>query len=297
MLQHNSELAEIGLAEDVLAFPENGHRSDSSADPIQYIRELQVKRRFCIKLQIRQENAVRALIARYCGYSSLADEATRAKLFRKAGKILAAWGKERANLSEDEKRAGMLAADEIAMFFSVQEPLRKRRADIEKEMRALVRFLPGYEFAASVAGFGELGFAVLVAEAGDLAKYPHDRLWKRLGLAPYEGKAYSAWRKAGGLTSEQWVAGGFSPHRLAEIFSCITEPLFRRQSMVSRKPNNQYSGYYRDVYNVRRAKCERQYPEWSKAHLHNDAMRIMTKKLIRDLWRAWRRDVAELAAA
>jgi hypothetical protein len=46
-------------------------------------------------------------------------------------------------------------------------------------------------------------------------------------------------------------------------------------------------GPYRLIYDERRAKVEAAHSEYSKMRLHMDALRIMTKELLRDLLIAW----------
>ena len=47
-------------------------------------------------------------------------------------------------------------------------------------------------------------------------------------------------------------------------------------------------GPYRAAYDYRRARTAETHPDWPKARSHNDASRYMTKRLVRDLWAAWR---------
>lgn len=153
----------------------------------------------------------------------------------------------------------------------------------------MVHELPVYEWAKGVHGLGDLGLAVLLAEAGDLSKYPtKGHLWKRLGLAPMDGKAMSSWRSSGGLTADDWVEAGYSPRRRAEIHACIADPMFRLQTMVD--------GPYRAIYDRRRAATALSHPDWTKGHSHMDALRVMTKYLVRDLWREWNRAASSSSA-
>lgn len=45
---------------------------------------------------------------------------------------------------------------------------------------------------------------------------------------------------------------------------------------------------YRVVYDTRRAHTATTHPDWSDGHSHNDALRIASKAILRDLWRAGR---------
>ena len=148
-------------------------------------------------------------------------------------------------------------------------------------MRAIARSLPVWERVAQIPGFGDLGLAVLVAEAGDdLSAYPHhEHLWSRLGLAPFQGKAGSTWRRSGGLTKQQWTDEfRYNPIRRGTIAGDVGLPLFFAKS----------SNAYGAVYTARRAHTASTRPEWTALHSHNDARRIMTKALVKDVWRAWR---------
>ena len=96
----------------------------------------------------------------------------------------------------------------------------------------------------------------------------------------------------GGLNADDWTNAGYNPKRRAEIYSCIDEPLFRQQSGNADKETGEVTkeaGPYRKVYDARRARTAETHPDWSKAQSHKDALRIMTKQLIADLWSEWRR--------
>jgi len=244
------------------------------------LQELQVRRKFCIGLATKQTNATGALVRRALGFKWDDDEAKREGVKARCAKIVSAALAGKDHTGDNQEVAELLSAD-FAVVIQALAPLEKRRNEIERDMAKLARKLPGYAFAESVKGFGDKAFAVLVGETGDLSNYSKaDKLWKRLGLAPFEGKAFSTWRKTGGLTAEDWTAAGYAPRRRAEIHSCVSDPLFRWQTKSQ--------GPYRAVYDARRAKMTEAYPERSKGHLHNDALRIMTKKLVSDLWSEWR---------
>ncbi len=254
------------------------------------LAELQVRRKFCIGLANKQTNAAGALVRRMLGFGA-ADEGGREKLKARAAKIVAGVMNCVVPSEDDADIAFALSADLEVVRLAVA-PIEKRRHEVELQMKRIVRQLPVYPWAKSVRGLGELGLAVIIAEAGDLLKYPTKRkLWRRLGLAPFNGKAYSTWRSKGGLTSEDWIEAGYAPRRRAEIHACVGEPLFRQQSIKTAP-----AGPYRVVYNVRRAKCEMTHPDWTKAHLHMDGLRIMTKRLVSDLWSEWRRSMSSLDA-
>ena len=235
--------------------------------------ELQRRRKFWIgvetKLAKSFQSYVRGALGAFAG-----DEAVNAE----AGRIVAA---VMAGKAVDHEIGDLIASDALA-FRTAIAPAQEARAVIELDMKKTARRLPAYAFVKSVKGFGDLAFCMLVGEAGDLGAYDrHDKLWKRLGLSPHDGKAYSTWRSAGGLTADQWVAAGYAPRRRAEVFAVIQEPLFRHQTASQ--------GPYRAAYDARRAQTVLTHPDWTPLHAHRDAGRVMVQKLVRHLWAEWRR--------
>lgn len=243
------------------------------------LAELQVRRKFWIGNVNKQTNAVKALVRRALGWRYDEEEAGREKVNARAARIVAAALAGKDQKPEDQAVFGALAADLAAVSRAI-EPCQKARHEIELEMKRIVRKLPVFAWAKDVKGLGELGLAVILAEAGDLSRYPKKgHLWKRLGLAPFEGQAYSTWRMKGGLTAEDWTAAGYSPRRRAEIYAVVSEPMFRAQTVAA--------GPYRAAYDRRRLLTAETHPDWTKAHSHMDALRIMTKAMLRDLRHAW----------
>lgn len=279
----SGEVGPIGIASTA--------KAETPASPlIDQLAELQVRRKFYIGATNKQTNAVKALVRRFLGWRYDTEETDREKTNARAAKIVAMALAGKEQKPEDLAVFGAIAAD-LVVVASAIEPLQKARHQVELEMKRAAKSLPVYPWAKGVAGLGELGLAVIVAEAGDLAKYPKKgHLWKRLGLAVHGDKAYSTWRMKGGLSAEDWTAAGYSPRRRAEVYAVISEPLFRAQSVAA--------GPYRAIYDRRRAATAIAHEDWTKAHSHMDGLRVMTKYLLRDLWQEWRRvgtEVPEMA--
>lgn len=254
------------------------------------LQELQVRRKFYIRVINRAKNSCAALARRYLGFQwdlpqkerdAISERALRAVTAAIAGKP---WDKELEPIAAD-----------LGTMRAMIAPAQEQRDVIEKEMKVLARTLPGAEFQRTVKGFGELALAVLVGEAGNLSAYPtDDKLRKRLGLAPFDGFAYSSWRKKRGdrsLSEDEWTQAGYKPARLAEIFSCLTEPLFKHQWMGEKRSGVEGGkpvGRYGEIYAARRARTATSHPDWTPKHSQMDGLRVMTQKLIADLWVAWR---------
>jgi hypothetical protein len=242
------------------------------------IQELQVRRRRYIKLATRVSNTAGACVRRALGWTP--DHPKADSIVKRSAKIVAAFMAKGEVAEADAEIAALVATDLLVCRQMLVAPGQERDR-IELAMKKLARRLPAYAFVKGVGGFGELGFAVVIGEAGDLSRYSHpDKLKKRLGLAPYNGKALSTWRKGGGLKADEWAVLGYAPQRRAEVFAVIEDPLFRHQSFSS--------GPYHAVYLARRARTAETHPDWTKGHSHNDAKRVMVQKLISDLWSEWR---------
>lgn len=265
--------------------------SSDVAQIVDQIIEAQVRRRFYISLINKQTNAAGALVRRALGWRYDTEEAARSKINKRAGAIVAAAMAGKAQKTDDAAVVAIVSVDLLKVALAIA-PLAEARHEIELEMVRLARRLPVAPWAKSVRGLGEKALAVIVGEAGDLGAYAPDRcgkagkLRKRLGLAPYNGHAYSQWRSKGGLTAEEWTDAGYKPARRAEMYAVVAEPLFKHQTMIG--------GPYRAIYDQRRAHTAVTHPEWSKGHSHDDALRIMTQRLISDLWSEWRRATPEV---
>jgi hypothetical protein len=284
--------------------------------PPQNILELkgwQSQRLFAIRSQSRCDRSCDAYVARVLGYHTGLPPAERKKKFKEAADMRASVEKKlKAQRRKDEKARGHAGLDnpqentprldgeghapaenQFTDALSVCLPIilnsiRSRegwdqlRDTSEANMREIARSLPVWERVSDIVGFADLGLAVIVAEAGnELDAYPHHmHLWKRLGLAPYKDRAGSSWRGKGkgSLTKDEWADFGYNPVRRGTIAGDITLPLFFA------KTGNVYGA----IYTARRAHTALTHPDWTPLHSDNDARRIMTKALVKDVWRAWR---------
>lgn len=275
---------EIGGSDDVGAEGHPGHDSQTIIalrSTIDRIRELQRQRVFAITNQQRNDRARDSYIAGLLGYRPDLSQAERKAIFARAAK-LATWiereGKKRGDAPETMDI--IIQARSVALANAVgRAGYDDLREAAEAEMVVLARTLAAAPLVETVAGFDYLGLAVIVGECGDLGGYANPgKLWKRCGLAPFQGAAASTWRRKGGLSAEDWQAIGFKPSRLGQIFGVVTTPLFFS------KAKNKYGA----IYQTRREHTAATHPDWSKGHSDNDARRYITKRLLKDIWRAWR---------
>jgi hypothetical protein len=264
--------------------------------------EYQVQRRGDIRAINRLNNNIGAYARRAMGWSLALPEAERKKINTRAERFVRQVMVDGSAPAGEEDRLYDAVAPRIDVFRQSMSPLIADRTQIEKEMRKLARGLSAWTgFAADVKGFGELGLAVIVGECGDLAKYSGPcKVYKRLGLAPFDGHSAKAWRipkwRPRELTADEWIGLGYSPQRRAEIHSVVSDPLFRAQTVAARRAGGDHCNNdaqfllvapYRLIYDARRAHTAGTHPDWTKAHSHNDALRIMTKELILHLCHAF----------
>ena len=155
-------------------------------------------------------------------------------------------------------------------------PLEELRKEAEKEMLAIVKQLPAIEWIEKTRGFGTLGFAQIIAEAGDLSMYPNPgKLWKRFGLAVVDGGAQRR------VKGDKAFEHGFSPRRRAVIWNI-------GHSMIMNGDT------YKQVYDERKAYEVEKNPEAKPIVHHKRAQRYMEKRLLLNLWAEWRHSQAKV---
>lgn len=147
------------------------------------------------------------------------------------------------------------------------------RKPYEKRLERLAMQLPVWPWVAGVRGFGALGLAQIVAECGDLHHYANPaKVWKRMGLAVMpDGQ-----RQRKVADAEQAILHGYSPQRRSLIY-VVADSLIK----------NNREGGFRTYYLAEKERQREKLPDAPQAHIHNRALRHMSKRLLRELWRAW----------
>lgn len=191
-------------------------------------------------------------------------------------------------------------------FVDARGIIQAHRAECEKQLTKMAKELHVWPWAEAVKGFGALSLASVVGEAGDLARFDTvSKFWKRMGLAVIGGGRQ---RLVAGAAA---IEHGYNPARRSVVWN-VGECLIKQQ------------GDYRALYLERMAreveKCweeglqhatttaatvtswaNRGLPEPVKVskvdetqyrscgHIHNRSKRYVEKRLMRELWKAWRR--------
>lgn len=268
------------------------------------IVSLQRLRRFCITSQSRCDRSIESLIASRIGFRIDATEKDRKAVFARAQayRERVEEGGEGQTLPETQERSALSAIDPFILLSAASRGAWDvKRDDCEKKMRRLAMSLPVWPFAKAVRGLGELGLARLIGEAGILlGDYRTvSGLWKRLGLAVIDGE-----RQRKKSDKDEAAAHGYSPKRRAEAWSVCSDSMFRQQWRGADEEKGLPArpiGPYGEVYAKRRAHTEcriaatehmdaKNPQKWTKGRCHNDARRVMTKRLLLDLWLAWRNE-------
>lgn len=278
-----------------------------SSSLISEIRELYKKRDGEMRLCGNIVRDIKSQCRRAVGFSTMADESTRAELMKRASAVCVEV-MSGAPASEASIAVTLICETQLSLLPLVEE---KQKAT-EKQIGAAVKRLPIATFVEETPGFGLLGLTQIIGEAGDLANYANPaKLWKRMGVGLIStGEAQRRFKDAAKANE-----AGYSPKRRSVMFVI-------GDSMLKAK------GPYRDLYlqrlAVEHAKAvseglipatttaatvnswkERGLPALTKVkkidpdihrgagHMAKRAQRYMEKRLLRNLWRAWRSQEGE----
>jgi hypothetical protein len=262
-----SQLCDAGGDGGVLVqfAPDDQKTSDKHAAAISEVRALYKRRVQWHRAEKRLTLQCAAICRGYVGGDK--DE---------AGKLLARIEKGKV---EPEALDAIIAT---APLLAARGLLRTERLGVEKTLEKLAKGLPAFAFVQSVRGFGALSFAQVVGECGDIGSYKSvSAVWKRMGLAVIEGGRQ---RKVAGDAA---LDHGYSPERRSIMWN-IASCMIKAQGT-----DGPYRAFYDQDKAKQLAKLAEGLPEGkepSKLHAHNRACRHMTKRLLRDLFVAWRRE-------
>lgn len=287
-------LPEVGSSSRVSP---SGWATQPSGALIESIIEWHRQRDDLLRAEGNLTRQIKAICRRAVGYHTLLPAAERKVKLAAAQALYDALERDEAPFEVSGATLNLVVARKV-----ISDSLhgagrgKARRAGIEDSLTRLAKQLPVYQsFIEPLSGMGAIGLAQIVGEAGDLSKYANPaKLWKRMGLGVLNGE-----RQRKCVDKEKAEAHGYSPKRRSVMF-VIGDSLLRRP------------GPYKDLYEIRKqveiAKAATEGLEVvpaakipkgkaaqyrSQGHIHNRAKRYIEKRLLRNLWRAWRGQVGD----
>lgn len=231
---------------------------------------------FARKCLFQLENRTRAFVASALGYRGSADdEKERARMVATAAAVIKAIENGTA-VPEGTEHVVPLVVDAVLAARESKEMTWKRLMDAsEKKMEKLAKSLPVAAWVQQQRGVGIGNLARIIGECGDLSNYANPaKVWRRMGLAPHNGRMPATWRSKGGLSAEAWTEIGYCPRRRSVMWNVGACML---------KAND---GDYRKIYDEQKARFKAKH-ECSDGHAHNHGMLMMEKELLKRLWCAW----------
>ena len=176
-----------------------------------------------------------------------------------------------------------VAAVSTSTLVQVERHIEDGQRQLEHLMTRSAMRLAVWPRVEATRGFGALSFATIIGETGDLSSYSsHSKVWKRLGLAVIDGERQ---RRVAGPAR---IAHGYDARRRSvswAVGSCVMRAQSAWKDRTTGQPSRP-AGAYRTGYDERK---ELELGRGlSKGHAHARAARYMEKRLIRNLWRAWR---------
>jgi hypothetical protein len=165
----------------------------------------------------------------------------------------------------------------ISPLLMGRKPIEDARKAIEKRLETLAQQSPVAEWAKPVRGLGLLSIAAIIGEAGDLSNYPKKgHLWKRMGLALMPDGT-----RQRRIAGDKAIEHGYSPSRRSVMWT-IGDVMVK------------VGDTYRQIYLDRKEYERERLPDAKPIVLHRRAQRYMEKRLLRDLWKAWREAVPHM---
>lgn len=274
------------------------------AETIEAIRSENRERNFAMEQRKRIDLTLGAYLRTLLGWNPKLKKAESDKI-KKYAKDLVLCGEKRAKKKPHE----LAESVDYKRFESVitasllsRLPWNSIEDDRTKAMEKLAETLPVWNaFGKGIRGFGVRSLAVIVGEAGDLSNYANKgKLWKRMGLAvmgPGDGlnDVRQGGLKKGKARSEDWIAHGYNPTRRARMYvigdSLLKQGTYYKKIYDDRKTYEQKRAVDNGLTIAPAAKIpkEKASEYISEGIIHLRSQRYMEKRLLKDLWQAWKK--------
>lgn len=250
----------------------------NEAQTITRIQDRCVALRSCVKGIIQGQNQTRALATRNIMAS---EELHWDKLTTKENASLKKRATELVKTLEKGEPVPVSAylRETVLIAKLARKPLEDFRKELEKQIIALVKSLPfliDWIEHPDQKGVGPLMIGQIIGETGDLRNYStFPKVWKRMGLAVLHGSRQG--NPGPDATKEDWIEHGYCKRRRSvgwNLATCVIKA----------------GGPGYDFYIDAKARAAEAHPEWGPkpGHWHNHAQRVLTKRILRDMWRVFR---------
>lgn len=266
------------------------------APTIDAIRYFHRQRVFAMEQRKRTNLSLLSFLRMVLGWSLALPDADRKRIAEQAADLVELGEREAKGKPLDvEEPAYTEWHDVIAASLAARAPFDEIEKRATIEMERLAKELPIYFWTKEVRGFGAGSLAVIIAEAGDLSNYAtHSKLWKRMGLAVMDGVRQGGLSKS--APKQDWIEHGYNRERRSRMWNI-------GDALIKGNKDGPYRTAYlaRKEYEAERARAagltvapsakipvKRKAEFMSEGHIHRRAQRYMEKRLLKDLWRAWR---------
>lgn len=185
---------------------------------------------------------------------------------------------------------------DVARLAVLTEALETLEHQAELNLKAAMRKCRIHPWVKAQAGLGEKQVGRLLGVIGDpywnmSADQPRtvSQLWAYAGLHVLPKTGDPGHGLAEHISGDQCGnAGVAARHRKGQRSNWSTEAK-TRAFLCATSCIKKAASPYRPVYDDRRAHTADTHPEWTAAHSHNDGLRIVSKAILRDLWREAKR--------
>jgi hypothetical protein len=199
----------------------------------------------------------------------------------------------RTGIDADGKHRGFGLSEsnpEVENIAGIAAGAKKLEEDAVRNLERLMKRHPLSAWVKAQRGVGLKQAARLLAAVGT----PHingatgqprtvSALWAYCGYHVIDGEIP---KKRKGVQINWSIKAKTRAHLIAE--SCLKQLVKPCTAADGHVPDDCRCSPYRLVYDARRDHTDLTHPDWSDGRSHNDALRIASKAILRDLWRASR---------
>jgi len=241
------------------------------------------KRVFAVENRKRLDLALMSILRMMLGWSRALPKAERDAINAQARAIAA------GEIAEGfDHLAELVEANVVA-----RGPMAAVERNAEKAMTTLAGELAVAAWWQANVGKSLLGLAIIIGEAGDVGGYGNPaKLWKRMGVGLVDGVRQGGLKKT--APKADWIRHGYNRSRRSRLYT-IGDSLIKKQGAwrelyLARKDYERARAEARGLTVVPAARIPkaRAAEFMADGHVHRRAQRYMEKRLLRDLWRAWR---------